>query len=71
MAEGGFTTPEQAETVVRSGQADLVGLAKPMLADPRWAWNAAEALGGKAFRPPPYRTFHSALEPKWGGWPPR
>ncbi len=46
-AVGLITTPEQAEGVVRAGQADLVALGRAFLYDPRWGWHAAAALGAQ------------------------
>jgi 2,4-dienoyl-CoA reductase-like NADH-dependent reductase (Old Yellow Enzyme family) len=36
VATGGISTFEQAESVLRNGQADIVGLARQALADPDW-----------------------------------
>ncbi len=44
----------QAETIVASGQADLVALARGVLFDPRWAWHAAAKLDGQVSAPPQY-----------------
>jgi len=44
-AVGLLTSPEQAETVVASGQADLVLLGRELLRDPRFPLRAAAALG--------------------------
>ena len=44
----------QAETILRTGQADMVALAREMLRDPRWVWRAAAALGATAATPPQY-----------------
>jgi 2,4-dienoyl-CoA reductase-like NADH-dependent reductase (Old Yellow Enzyme family) len=44
-AVGMILTPEQADHVVRSGQADLVLLAREMLRDPYFPLRAARALG--------------------------
>ncbi len=44
-AVGMITTPEQADHVVRSGQADLVLLAREMLRDPHFPLRAARVLG--------------------------
>ncbi len=46
-AVGLITTPEQANAVVAEGRADMVALARAFLADPRWGWRAAAALGQK------------------------
>jgi 2,4-dienoyl-CoA reductase-like NADH-dependent reductase (Old Yellow Enzyme family) len=43
-AVGLITDPEQAERIVRSGQADLVLLARQMLRDPYWPLHAAQVL---------------------------
>ena len=54
IAVGLITEPQQAEAIVRDGQADLVALARGMLFDPRWPWHAAAALGGQVEAPPQY-----------------
>ena len=46
-AVGVITEPAQAEQIVRTGQADLVFLARALLSDPFWAYRAARALGVK------------------------
>lgn len=55
-AVGMITDPQQAEHVLRSGQADAVLLARAALADPRWWHRAAVALGaeGAVSWPPQY-----------------
>jgi len=50
-AVGFITEPKQADDIVRSGQADVVLLARQMLVDPYWPAHAAKALGHKL--PPP------------------
>jgi 2,4-dienoyl-CoA reductase-like NADH-dependent reductase (Old Yellow Enzyme family) len=55
MTVGMITDPRQADAIVASGQADLVALGRAFLRNPRWAWDAADALGGAdAFCPPQY-----------------
>jgi NADPH2 dehydrogenase len=55
MAVGMITEPHQADAIVASGQADLVALGRAFLRNPRWVWDAADALGGAdAFCPPQY-----------------
>lgn len=44
-AVGLITSPEQADHVVRTGQADLVLLARELLRDPHFPLRAAKALG--------------------------
>lgn len=45
MAVGGITEGHQANAVVTEGKADLVALAREMLADPNFAYRAAHAIG--------------------------
>lgn len=47
VAVGLITDFEHAEAIVATGDADMVGLARAMLYDPRWPWHAAAHLGGK------------------------
>ena len=54
MAVGLITGPAQAETIVASGDADLVAMARAFLWDPRWPWHAAVALDGRVAAPPQY-----------------
>ncbi len=61
IAVGRITDPIQAETILRTGQADMVALARGALYDPRWPWHAAEALGDKAAFPPQYMRTHPSL----------
>ncbi len=44
-AVGLITSPQQADHIVRSGQADAVLLARELLRDPYWPLRAAKALG--------------------------
>lgn len=53
-AVGLITTAQEAEAVVQSGDADLVALARAFLYKPRWAWEAAAALGGQVEASAPY-----------------
>jgi 2,4-dienoyl-CoA reductase-like NADH-dependent reductase (Old Yellow Enzyme family) len=43
-AVGMITTPEQADQIIRTGQADMVFLARELLRDPYWPHRAALAL---------------------------
>jgi 2,4-dienoyl-CoA reductase-like NADH-dependent reductase (Old Yellow Enzyme family) len=54
-AVGMITDPAQAETIVATGQADLVFLAREMLRDPYWPRRAAHALGVKIEPPVQYQ----------------
>ncbi len=53
-AVGLITTPQEAEAVVASGDADLVALARAFLYKPRWGWEAAAALGAQVEAHPAY-----------------
>jgi 2,4-dienoyl-CoA reductase-like NADH-dependent reductase (Old Yellow Enzyme family) len=57
-AVGMITSPEQAETILRTGQADVVVLAREFLRDPYWPHHAAAKLGAKPSPPVQYsRAF--------------
>jgi 2,4-dienoyl-CoA reductase-like NADH-dependent reductase (Old Yellow Enzyme family) len=57
-AVGMITDPDQANRIIRSGQADLVLLARQMLRDPYWPLHAAQALKGPLEPPVQYlRAF--------------
>ena len=62
MAVGMITEAEQAEKIIREGQADLVAIARAFLDDPHWAWHAAYRLGGD-FAPPD--AYHRAVLKTW------
>jgi 2,4-dienoyl-CoA reductase-like NADH-dependent reductase (Old Yellow Enzyme family) len=51
---GLITAAEQAEAIVAQGQADMVALARGILYDPRWPWQAAAKLGAQVDAPPQY-----------------
>jgi 2,4-dienoyl-CoA reductase-like NADH-dependent reductase (Old Yellow Enzyme family) len=61
MAVGQITEPIQAETILASGQADMVALARGMLWDPRWVWRAAVALGEQVSMPAQYARANPKL----------
>jgi len=50
-AVGMISEPVQAETIVATGQADIVLLARELLRDPYWPRRAAQVLGAK-IKPP-------------------
>ena len=57
-AVGLITEAQQADRIIREGQADLVLLAREMLRDPYWPLHAARALGHTPAAPPQYaRAF--------------
>jgi 2,4-dienoyl-CoA reductase-like NADH-dependent reductase (Old Yellow Enzyme family) len=50
MAVGLITEPQFADQVIRKGDADLIAIAREFMANPNWAFHAAQALGvEKAF----------------------
>jgi len=50
-AVGMITEPEQADAILKAGQADLVIMARELLRDPYWPRRAAQVLGEK-IKPP-------------------
>ena len=68
IAVGLITGFEQAESIVGTGDADLVALARGILYDPRWPWHAAAHLGARVKAPNQYlrsqpRGFPGLFEP--------
>ena len=63
IAVGQISDPRQAETILSSGQADMIALARPMLFNPRWAWHAAHELGEPMVYPRQYERGHPD---RWG-----
>ncbi|MEW6495427.1 MAG: NADH:flavin oxidoreductase/NADH oxidase [Cyanobacteriota bacterium] len=53
-AVGMITTPEQADHVIRTGQADIVLLGRELLRDPYWPHRAAKKLGHENIWPVQY-----------------
>lgn len=54
VAVGLISDPTHAESIIANGDADLVGIARTVLHDPRWPWHAAAALGGQVAAAPQY-----------------
>ncbi len=57
MAVGLIVHHDQAESILREGDADLIALAREMLYNPNWAMDAAQKMGVDpqfAMVPPPY-----------------
>jgi 2,4-dienoyl-CoA reductase-like NADH-dependent reductase (Old Yellow Enzyme family) len=54
IAVGMITEPEQAERIVAQGEADFVALARGMIRNPSWVWDAVDQLGGESFVPNQY-----------------
>ncbi len=53
-AVGMITAPQQADHIIRTGQADIVLLARELLRDPYWPLRAAAELGQAGDWPPQY-----------------
>ncbi len=67
-AVGMIATPQQAEDIIASGQADMVAMARAFMDDPRWGWHAAETLGATdqiARHCPP--QYQRAMRGSWPG----
>ena len=54
IAVGLINEPKAAEAIIASGQADFVGIARGIIYNPRWPWQAAVELGAKVEIPAPY-----------------
>lgn len=54
MAVGMIREATHAESIIASGQADMIAIGRGMLNDPRWPWHAAEELGVQIEVPPAY-----------------
>jgi 2,4-dienoyl-CoA reductase-like NADH-dependent reductase (Old Yellow Enzyme family) len=54
VAVGLITQFEHAESIVNSGDADFVALARAILYNPRWPWHAAAHLGAHVTAPKQY-----------------
>lgn len=68
IAVGLITEAQQAELIVRGGQADAIAVARAILYDPRWPWHAAAAFGVKMEVAPQYlrcqpHGFRHLLQP--------
>lgn len=51
---GLITDFDQAESILESGDADLIALARGILYDPRWPWHAAAHFGARVKAPKQY-----------------
>jgi 2,4-dienoyl-CoA reductase-like NADH-dependent reductase (Old Yellow Enzyme family) len=54
IAVGLITEFEQAESILSTGDADLIALARAMLYNPRWPWHAAAHFGAQVRAPKQY-----------------
>jgi anthraniloyl-CoA monooxygenase len=63
IAVGNITEPDQVNSIIAAGRADLCALARPHLADPNWTLRAAAQLGYTAQAwPVQYLTGKQQLE---------
>ena len=63
-AVGLIATPRRAEAIVAGGKADMVALARAMLDNPHWGWQAAKVLAADVPRP---RQYQRAAPNLWAG----
>jgi anthraniloyl-CoA monooxygenase len=63
IAVGNITEPDQVNSILAAGRADLCALARPHLADPHWTLRAAAELGYREQPwPVQYRSGKQQLE---------
>jgi anthraniloyl-CoA monooxygenase len=63
IAVGNITEPDQVNSIIMAGRADLCALARPHLSDPSWTLRAAAELGyADQHWPPQYLTGKRQLE---------
>ena len=53
-AVGMITGPDQAQSIIQGGEADLVLLGRELLREPYWVLKAQEQLGAAPIWPTPY-----------------
>ncbi len=63
-AVGMIDEPHQANDIVAKGRADFIALGRALLADPRWPWRAAAALGRDITVAPQFQRA-AFLSRKW------
>jgi NADPH2 dehydrogenase len=54
LAVGRIDDPHVAERLIQDGTCDAVAIARGFIRNPRWVWDAADALGGTAYCAPQY-----------------
>jgi anthraniloyl-CoA monooxygenase len=63
IAVGNITEPDQINSIIMAGRADLCALARPHLSDPQWTLRAAAQLGYTAQQwPPQYLSGKRQME---------
>lgn len=63
-AVGMIDDPHQAEAIITQGKADMVAVARAVIADPRWPWRAAATLGVD-FQPAPQMVRAAPFMQRW------
>ena len=61
MAVGQITEPQQAESILAEGKADMIAIARRLMFDPHWAWKAAQELGVFLKYPARYRNANPRI----------
>jgi 2,4-dienoyl-CoA reductase-like NADH-dependent reductase (Old Yellow Enzyme family) len=61
MAVGQITEPQQAESILAEGKADMIAIGRRLMYSPHWAWQAATELGVFLKYPPRYRNAHPRI----------
>ena len=61
IAVGQINEPFQAESILNTGQADMIAIGRGMLYNPRWVWHAAEVFQKECAYPPQYARSHHSL----------
>ena len=61
IAVGNIYEPDQVNSIIAAGRADLVALGRPHLADPSWTMRAAAMAGQDIHTPPAYALGQAQL----------
>ena len=61
MAVGMISHAKQAEEIIASGKADMVAIARAMMDNPHWAWQAARELGAETPYAAQYQRCHPSV----------
>jgi 2,4-dienoyl-CoA reductase-like NADH-dependent reductase (Old Yellow Enzyme family) len=61
MAVGQITEPQQAESILAAGQADMIAIGRRLMYDPHWAWKAATELDVFLKYPARYRNANPRI----------
>jgi len=65
IAVGQIWDPDQAESVLQEGSADLIAIGRRLLVNPRWAWMAAQHFR----RDLDYTARYRVVQPRFGEKP--